>query len=73
VLVADLLRDWRERYGLAVLIDPSWDEAYRQNFRGLGSPESLNEANRRRFLEILSEHGRLQKSSDDFPWIVLRD
>lgn len=73
VLVADLLHDWRERYGLAVLIDPSWEEAYRRNFRGLGSPESLNEANRRRFLEILSERGRLHKNSDDFPWIVLRD
>jgi hypothetical protein len=73
VLVADLLRDWRERYGLAVLIDPSWEDVYRRSFRGMGSPESLNEANRRRFLEILSERGRLHKNSDDFPWIVLRD
>ncbi len=73
VLLADLLADWRERYGIAVLIDSSWQEAFRTTFRGLGSPESLNEANTRRFTEILAERGRLHKNSDDFPWVILQD
>ena len=73
VLVMELLKDWRERYGIAMLIDPQWEEMYRRHFRGLGSPEALNEANQRRFIEILAERGRLHKNSDDFPWVLLRD
>ena len=73
VLVGDLLRDWRDRYGTAVLIDQQWETAYRTYFQGLGSPEALNEANMRRFTEILSEQGRLHKNSDDFPWVILGD
>ena len=73
MLVVELLRDWRERYGLTMLIDESWQDTYRANFPGLGNPEALNEANQRRFNEILSERGRLHKNSDDFPWAVLRD
>ncbi len=73
MLVVDLLRDWRDRYGLALLIDESWEDAYHANFRGLGNPEALNEANQRRFNEMLSVRGRLLKNSDDFPWVILRD
>jgi hypothetical protein len=73
MLVVDLLRDWRDRYGLAMLVDGSWAEVYQASFRGLGNPEALNEANQRRFNEILSERGRLHKNSDDFPWVILRD
>lgn len=73
MLVVDLLRDWRERYGLALLINDTWEDAYRANFRGLGNPEALNEANQRRFNEILAERGRLHKNSDDFPWVILQD
>jgi len=73
MLVVDLLRDWRGRYGLAMLVDASWEDVYHASFRGLGNPEALNEANQRRFNEILSERGRLHKNSDDFPWVVLRD
>jgi hypothetical protein len=73
MLVVELLRDWRKRYGLTMLIDDSWQDTYRANFPGLGNPETLNEANQRRFNEILSERGRLHKNSDDFPWVVLRD
>jgi len=73
MLVVDLLRDWRDRYGLAMLIDDSWEDVYHASFRGLGNPEALNEANQRRFNEILSERGRLHKNSDDFPWVILRD
>lgn len=73
ILMVDLLRDWRERYGLAPFIDESWEEVYRTNFRGLGNPEALNEANQRCFAEILAEHGRLEKNSDDFPWVILED
>jgi len=73
MLVVELLRDWRERYGLTMLIDDSWQDTYRANFPGLGNPEALNEANQRRFSEILSERGRLHKNSDDFPWVILRD
>jgi hypothetical protein len=72
-LLADLFKDWRDRYGIAVLIDSTWQEAFRSNFRGLGSPEALNEANQRRFTEILAERGRLHKNSDDFPWVILQD
>ncbi len=73
MLVVDLLRDWRERYGLALLIDATWEDIYRGTFRGLGNPEALNEANQRRFTEILAERGRLHKNSDDFPWVILQD
>ena len=73
MLVVELLRDWRKRYGLTMLIDDSWQDIYRANFPGLGNPEALNEANQRRFNVILSERGRLHKNSDDFPWVVLRD
>ncbi|TEU10468.1 MAG: hypothetical protein E3J21_26330 [Anaerolineales bacterium] len=73
MLVVELLRDWRDRYGLALLIDDSWEDVYHTRFRGLGNPEALNEANQRRFNEILSERGRLHKNSDDFPWVILRD
>lgn len=73
VLVTALLRDWHERYGIAVLIDSAWNDAYRRYFRGMGSPETLNEANQRRFTEILAERGRLHKNSDDFPWVILKD
>ena len=73
VLVADLLRDWRDRYGIAVLIDESWGDYYRTHFRALGNPESLNEANLRRVNEVFAERGRLHKNSDDFPWAILRD
>jgi len=73
MLVVELLSDWRDRYSLALLIDDSWEQVYHTNFRGLGNPESLNEANQRRFNEILAERGRLHKNSDDFPWVVLRD
>lgn len=72
LLVADLLAEWRDRFGLAMLIDDTWISAYREHFRGLGSPEALNEVNRRRFTEVLAERGRLHKNSDDFPWVVLR-
>jgi hypothetical protein len=73
MLVVDLLRNWRDRYDLAMLIDDSWEDVYHASFRGLGNPEALNEANQRRFNEILSERGRLHKNSDDFPWVILRD
>jgi len=73
MLVVDLLRDWRDRYHLALLIDRSWEDVYHDNFRGLGNPEALNEANQRRFNEMLAERGRLHKNSDDFPWVILRD
>jgi len=73
MLVVDLLRDWRKRYSLAMLIDDSWADVYRNSFPGLGNPEALNEANQRRFNEILAERGRLHKNSDDFPWVILRD
>lgn len=73
MLVVDLLRDWRDRYGLAMLVDDAWEDVYHASFRGLGNPEALNEANQRRFNEILSERGRLHKNSDDFPWVILRD
>jgi hypothetical protein len=73
LLVVKLLEDWRDRYGLAILVDPTWEDVYRQQFRSLGSPEALNEANQRRFTEILAERGRLYKNSDDFPWVILRD
>ena len=73
LLVVDLLADWRHRYGLTVFIDGSWQDVYRASFRGLGDPESLNEANRRRLNEILGERGRLHKNSDDFPWVILKD
>lgn len=73
MLVVKLLEEWRNRYGIAVLIDASWDDVYRHSFRALGSPEALNEANQRRFMEILAERGRLHKNSDDFPWVVLKD
>ena len=73
ILLERLLADWRDRYGLAVLIDATWQQAFRDNFRGLGSPEALNEANQRRFAEILAERGRLHKNSDDFPWVILQD
>jgi hypothetical protein len=72
VLLADLIDDWQARYALSVLVDPSWDAVYRRHFRGLGSPEALNEPNRRRLGEILAEQGRLRKNSDDFPWVVVR-
>ncbi|HOQ27303.1 MAG TPA: hypothetical protein PLH36_01045, partial [Armatimonadota bacterium] len=73
VLVADLLDEWRERYGVALLIDAGWEAEYRRSFRALGSPDALNEANQRRFSEILSEQGRIHKNSDEFPWVLLRD
>jgi hypothetical protein len=73
LLLVDLLADWRQRYGLTVFVDEAWQDAYRASFRGLGDPESLNEANRRRLNEILSERGRLHKNSDDFPWVILKD
>jgi hypothetical protein len=73
MLVVDLLRNWRDRYGLALLVDDSWEDVYHASFRGLGNPEALNEANQRRFNEILAERGRLHKNSDDFPWVILRD
>lgn len=73
VLMVELLNDWRERYGIAVLIDPGWEDSYRRYFPGPGSPEALNEANRRRFGEVLAERGRLHKNSDDFPWVILKD
>lgn len=73
LLLIKLLEDWRDRYGLAILVDPTWEDIYRQHFRSLGSPEALNEANQRRFNEILAERGRLHKNSDDFPWVILRD
>ena len=73
MLVVDLLRDWRDRYGLALLIDETWAHVYNASFRGLGNPEALNEANLRRFNEILAERGQLHKNSDDFPWVILRD
>ncbi len=55
VLVTTLLRDWYQRYGVAMLIDQNWSDAYRRYFRGMGSPEALNEANLRRFTEIMAE------------------
>lgn len=73
VLMTTLLVDWYERYGIAVLIDANWSDAYRRYFPGMGSPETLNEANQRRFTEILAERGRLYKNSDDFPWVILKD
>ena len=73
MLVVDLLRDWRDRYRLSLLIDDSWEDIYHASFRGLGNPESLNEANQRRFNEMLAERGRLRKNSDAFPWVILRD
>jgi hypothetical protein len=72
VLLADLLAHWRAHYGIAVMIDESWATAYRHYFRGMGSPDGLNEANQRRLAEILAERGRLHKNSDDFPWVLLR-
>lgn len=73
ILMANLLEDWYQRYGLAVQINRHWQDIYQHDFRSLGSPEALNEANERRFTEILAERGRLHKNSDDFPWIILRD
>jgi hypothetical protein len=73
MLVNRLLRLWQERYGLAVTINESWQDVYNRSFRALGNPESLNEANLRRFNELLAERGRLYKNSDDFPWVILRD
>ena len=73
LLAVELLANWRQRYGLTVFIDGSWQDVYRASFRGLGDPESLNEANRRRLNEILAERGRLHKNSDDFPWVILKD
>jgi len=73
MLVNDLLVEWHKRYDIAVLIDEGWEDLYRRNFRSFGSPETLNEVNQRRFLEILAERGRLRKNSDDFPWVVLKD
>lgn len=73
MLISRLLQLWRERYGLAVTIDETWQGVYNRDFRSLGNPESLNEANERRFNEILAERGRLYKNSDDFPWVILRD
>lgn len=73
MLVVELLADWQKRYGLTVFVDSSWQDAYRASFRGLGDPESLNEANRRRLNEILAAQGRLHKNSDDFPWVILKD
>lgn len=73
LLVSRLLQLWQERYGLAVTINETWQDVYNANFRSLGNPESLNEANERRFNEILAERGRLYKNSDDFPWVILRD
>lgn len=73
ILVTDLLDDWHARYGIAVLITAAWDDIYRRYFRSFGNPETLNEANERRFIEILAERGRLHKNSDDFPWVILRD
>lgn len=73
MLVSRLLQLWQERYGLAVTINETWQDTYDVNFRMLGNPESLNEANERRFNEILAERGRLYKNSDDFPWVILRD
>jgi hypothetical protein len=64
ILVTSLLAEWRKRYDIAVLIDESWEDIYRRDFRSFGSPETLNEVNQR---------GRLQKNSDDFPWVVLKD
>jgi hypothetical protein len=73
ILVTSLLAEWRKRYDIAVLIDESWGDIYRHDFRSFGSPETLNEVNQRRFMEILAERGRLRKNSDDFPWVVLKD
>jgi hypothetical protein len=73
VLVTTLLHDWHERYGIAVFIDQNWSDAYRHYFPGMGSPEAMNEANQRRFTEILAERGRLHKNSDDFPWVILKE
>lgn len=72
VLLTDLLDDWRQRYGIAVMIGPDWEGEFRRCFHGVGSPESLNETNRRRLTEILAERGRLHKDSDDFPWVLLK-
>lgn len=72
ILVRDLLDDWWQRYRIAVLIDDHWMDEYRKYFRSLGSPDTLNEVNQRRFVEILAERGRLHKNSDDFPWVNLR-
>ena len=55
------------------MINDQWLDLYRDNFRSLGSPDALNDANQRRFMEILSESGRLYKNSDDFPWVILKD
>jgi hypothetical protein len=73
ILVTTLLHYWYERYGIAILIDQTWSDAYRRYFPGMGSPEAMNEANQRRFSEILAERGRLHKNSDDFPWVILKD
>jgi hypothetical protein len=73
MMVIDLVNDWNHRYGITMMIDANWEAAYRQYFRGFGSPEALNEANRLRFIEILAERGRLHKHSDDFPWVILWD
>ena len=47
--------------GVALLIDAGWEAEYRRSFRALGSPDALNEANQRRFSEILSSRGRIQE------------
>ena len=73
ILISSLLAEWRKRYDIAALIDESWEDIYRRDFRSFGSPETLNELNLRRFMEILAERGRLRKNSDDFPWVVLKD
>lgn len=73
ILLVNLLDDWYSRYGLAVQINHHWRDAYQRDFRSMGSPEAINEANERRFMEILAERGRLHKNSDDFPWVILRD
>ena len=73
IQVNELLKEWRARYGLAVIIDETWLGKYRQSFRSFGSPDALDEANRQRFIEILADRGRLYKNSDDFPWVILRD
>lgn len=73
MLVSRLLQLWHERYDLAVTINETWQDVYNRDFRSLGNPESLNEANERRFNELLAERGRLYKNSDDFPWVILRD
>lgn len=73
ILLTKLQTEWRDRYGIAMQIDSTWDDVYRQYFRGFGNPEALNEVNERRFCEMLAERNRLHKNSDDFPWVILKD